>query len=45
MKPRWVGMALCLVGVAAQAQAPPGEALLDKIDANQTSRTKVTVWR
>jgi outer membrane lipoprotein-sorting protein len=44
MKPAWLGMALCLVGVAAQAQPPSGEALLDKVDANQTSRTKITVW-
>jgi negative regulator of sigma E activity len=44
MKAAWLGMALCLVGVAAQAQPPSGEALLDKVDANQTSRTKITVW-
>lgn len=44
MKPAWLGMVLCLVGAAAQAQAPSGDALLDKIDANQTSKTKVSVW-
>jgi negative regulator of sigma E activity len=44
MKPAWLGVVLCLVSAAAQAQVPSGDALLDKVDANQTSKTKVSTW-
>lgn len=45
MKPAWLGVAfLCLLGVAAHAQTPSGDVILEKVDANQTSDTKVTVW-
>lgn len=33
-----------LIGAAGRAQAPSSEALLRKIDENQTSKTKVTEW-
>jgi outer membrane lipoprotein-sorting protein len=44
MKPVLLAIALGLVGVAGQAQMPTGEWLLEKIDENQTSRTKITAW-
>jgi outer membrane lipoprotein-sorting protein len=37
-------MVCCVVTVAAQAQVPSAEALLQKVDQNQTSRTKVMAW-
>jgi outer membrane lipoprotein-sorting protein len=44
MKPVLLGMALCLTAVVGQAQTPSAESLLQKVDENQTSRTKITVW-
>ena len=45
MKVRWLGLAVCVCSViAAQAQTPSGDVLLDKVDANQTSKTKVSTW-
>jgi negative regulator of sigma E activity len=39
-----LGITLCCVALAAQAQTPSGDAILEKVDANQTSNTKVSVW-
>lgn len=44
MKRVILGMLLCLAGAAGQAQTPSGESLLERIDENQTSRTKISVW-
>ena len=44
MKRAWMGVALCLFAVAAHAQTPSGDAILEKVDLNQTSNTKVSVW-
>lgn len=38
------GMMFCFVGLVAHAQTPSGEALLQKVDQNQTSGTKISVW-
>jgi negative regulator of sigma E activity len=35
---------VCCAVLAAQAQTPSGDAILEKVDANQTSNTKVSVW-
>ena len=37
-------MMFCFVGTVARAQTPSAEALLQKVDQNQTSKTKITVW-
>ena len=44
MRRAWLGVALFLFAVAADAQTPSGDAILEKVDANQTSNTKVSVW-
>jgi outer membrane lipoprotein-sorting protein len=44
MKPMLLGTVLCLFAAVGQAQTPSAESLLQKVDENQTSRTKITVW-
>jgi outer membrane lipoprotein-sorting protein len=47
MKPLWALvplMFLRVVAAAAQAPTPSAELLLQKVDQNQNSRTKITVW-
>jgi outer membrane lipoprotein-sorting protein len=44
MKPVVFALALCLASAAAEAQTPTGAQILEKVDQNQASKTKITSW-
>jgi outer membrane lipoprotein-sorting protein len=40
----WALLLFCVVATPISAQTPSAELLLQKVDQNQSSRTKITVW-